>query len=81
MKGREEYRVNWFLVIVELCRHGYSMVAIAEAVDTPKSTVQGWKQGAEPKHCDGEVMISLWCQVTGTARDSLPMISRYDWRA
>jgi hypothetical protein len=81
MQGRDDSRVNWFQVIVELCRRGYTHGSIAAAVDTPKSTVQGWKQGAEPKHCDGERMIALWCQVTGMGRDLLPRISRYDWRA
>ncbi|BAO29388.1 hypothetical protein [Sulfuritalea hydrogenivorans] len=73
--------MNWFLVIVELCRRGFTHSSIATSVGTPKSTVQGWKQGAEPKHCDGERMIALWCQVTGLDRSGLPKISRYDWRA
>jgi hypothetical protein len=78
---RDDLRVNWFLVIVEMSRRGYSDTAIAGAIGTPRSTVRGWKQGAEPRHADGERMILLWCQVTGMERDTLPKISRYDWRA
>lgn len=74
-------RVNWFLVIVEICRRGYSDMAIADAIGAPRSTVRGWKQGAEPRHADGERMILLWCQVTGTDRTKLPRISQFDWRA
>lgn len=81
MNDRDDLRVNWFLVIVELCRRGYTHMTVAAAVGVPKSTVQGWKQGAEPRHSDGERMVMLWCQVTGLDRDSLPKVSRYDWRA
>lgn len=81
MQEQKDIRVNWFLVIIELARRGYTASAIGTAVDHPKSTVLGWKQGAEPKHCDGEKIIDLWCSVTGLGRDQLPVISRYDYRA
>lgn len=81
MNVRDELRVNWFLVIVDMSRRGYSDTAIADAIGTPRSTVRGWKQGAEPRHADGERMILFWCQVTGMGRDTLPKISPYDWRA
>lgn len=81
MNRVDDQRVNWFLLIVELCRRGYTHSTIAAAVGSPKSTVQGWKQGAEPKHSNGERMIGLWVRVTGMGRDTLPKISRYDWRA
>lgn len=81
MQRREAPRVDWFQVIIGLERAGYSHSAISAAIGAPKSTVQGWKQGAEPKHSDGENVISLWCQVTGLKREQLPTIGRYDFRA
>lgn len=80
MKKQNEPVVNWFQVIIDLCRKGYSHAAISAAVDAPKSTVQGWKQGAEPRHSNGEKLIELWCQVTANDRERLPTVGRYDWR-
>jgi len=36
----------------------------------------GTSQGAEPKHADGERLISLWCEVTGGNREDAPTVSR-----
>lgn len=74
-------RVNWFRVIVDLCTlHAYTHSLIAMAVGAPKSTVQGWKQGATPKWEDGERLVCLWSQVTGKGREELPRVSAFDWR-
>lgn len=52
-------KIDWFRLIVDLCHHhGYTHSTIAAAVGAPKSTVQGWKQGATPKYEDGERLIS-----------------------
>lgn len=78
--GKDE-KVDWFRVIMDLCRKGYTHSTIAAAVGAPKSTVQGWKQGAAPKWEDGERLIDCWTQVTGKTRDELPIVGRFDWRA
>ena len=81
MKERHIPGVDWFKLITELCtKHGYTHALIAMAVGAGKSTVQGWKQGAEPSHRDGESLIAIWCQVTGRPRDDTPKISPFDWR-
>lgn len=72
-----ELRVDWFRIIVDLERAGYSHAAIGSAIDCPKSTVQGWKQGATPKFDDGDLLIVLWCAVTKNGRESVHRVPRY----
>jgi hypothetical protein len=71
-------KIDWFRIIVVLCnRHGYTEKRIGGAVDTPRTTVQGWKMGATPKYEDGERLIVLWEQVTGESRETVPKVKRY----
>lgn len=72
--------VDWFRVIVDLSRCGYTNKSIAMAVGAGKSTVQGWKQGSTPAWDEGDRLICLWQQVMGKGRDHLPMINALDWR-
>lgn len=75
-------KVDWFRVIVELCNaHGYTHSTIAAAVGSPKSTVQGWKQGSTPKFEEGERLIALWCQVTRKGRETVHRVRRNSYRA
>ncbi|MDO8298457.1 hypothetical protein [Lacisediminimonas sp.] len=72
-----ETRVSWFRIFNDLKVRGWSVYRIEEHLDVAKSTMLGWKAGAEPRHADGELLIVLWIQVTGEARDALPLERRY----
>ena len=74
-------KIDWFRVIVDLERSGYSFTSIATVIDVARSTIIGWKQGAAPRWEDGECLLDLWMTVTKNGRDGLPVISRYDYRA
>lgn len=63
-------RIDWFRVIVDLGIHGWVPDRIAEHVGVRRSTVYLWKQGGEPRHCDGEKLLQLWRNQTG--RDQAP---------
>ena len=65
-------RVDWFRVLDDLKRLGFSLYAIEAQVSITKSTLIGYKQGSEPKHRDGERLIGFWCQSTNRAREELP---------
>lgn len=65
-------RVDWFGVLLALQRHGIPTASVADQLRIPRSTILGWKQGAEPKHRDGEALVSLWASVTGQAHDDVP---------
>lgn len=81
MTPSDEMRVNWFRIIVNLNRKKLSTRAFAAMLKIPRSTIDGWKQGAEPKHSDGERLISLWCKTLGRVRAEVPMVSVFDFRA
>lgn len=80
MSGRQT-KVDWFRVIVDLERAGYSFTAISTVTGVARSTIIGWKQGAAPRWEDGECLLDLWMTVTKNGRDGFPVISRYDYRA
>ncbi len=66
--------ILWWRVIVDLEQSGYSHAAIGAAIDAGRATVERWKNGygIEPRHEDGERLISLWCAVMALRRDELP---------
>jgi len=71
-------KIDWFRLIVELCTvHGYTHALIAMSVGAGKSTVQGWKQGANPRWDEGERLIALWVMVTGNGRENVHRVKRY----
>lgn len=65
-------RVDWFGVLLALQRQGIPTASVADQLRIPRSTILGWKQGAEPKYADGEALVGLWARVTGNARVDVP---------
>lgn len=80
--GQNE-KIDWFRIIIDLCsdKHGYTHATIGAAVGAPKSTVQGWKMGAEPRWKDGERLIHLWTSVTRNSRETVPTVGRHSYKA
>lgn len=74
-------QIDWFQVITVLLRRGYSLSSVASHISVPKSTLIGWKQGAEPRYSEGERLISFWVQVTGSDRAAVPTVAISDWWA
>jgi len=73
--------VDWFQVITGLSRAGYSSQSVADAVGVARTTLIGWKQGAEPRYTEGDRLVLLWCEITGKDRTQLPMVTPSDWWA
>lgn len=69
-------RVDWFGVLLALQRHGIPTASVADQLRIPRSTILGWKQGAEPKYRDGEALTDLWSQVTGNALEAVPRVGK-----
>lgn len=67
-------RVDWFRLLDDLKRAGNSLYDIEGKIEIPKSTLIGYKQGSEPKHCDGEKLITFWCKVTCRHRTEIPLV-------
>ncbi|MBD9459133.1 hypothetical protein IB241_15730 [Pseudomonas sp. PDM05] len=78
---KTEKRVDWFKVITGLTNTGYSLNTVSAAVGVARTTLIGWKQGAEPRYTEGERLVSFWSQVTGRDRSKLPMVAVGDWWA
>lgn len=81
MLPANDERTDWFRVIVDLERAGYSHCSIASVCGVSKRTVGGWKQGSSPKFDDGKLLLRLWETVTGNGQESAPRISRYSHHA
>lgn len=64
--------IDWNDVFLGLQGEGYTMHDVAALVRIPRSTLMGWRAGAEPRHQDGETVIKFWTEATGRARESLP---------
>lgn len=79
-KTREE-RVDWFAVLNDLNRAGFPNSQVATATAIPRQTLCGYKDGAEPRHQDGETLLAFWMQVTGKDRAETPVISVFSFLA
>lgn len=71
--------IDWFRVICDLKKFNLSHNDIKNITDIPVGTLSGYKQGAEPRHSDGEKLVKLWCVATGGSRGDLPKISKDKW--
>lgn len=57
-------RIDWFRILTDLRVQGYSLYAVAEQTGIPRKTLDGYRnQDAEPRHCDGELLLALWERV------------------
>jgi len=65
--------IDWWQVVVDLERAGYSHASMAAAVGVPRTTLIGWKNlGAEPGFTNGERLVLLWAAVTSQATEAAP---------
>ncbi|WP_134044422.1 hypothetical protein [Paraburkholderia caballeronis] len=57
----------------ELRRAGYTASDVAAFTGIPKSTLLGYKNlGTEPDHWGGDVVLGIWSDATGRARNDAP---------
>lgn len=70
-------RVDWFRVLVDLDRAGFPLSDVADQAEIPRTTMLGWQQGREPRHADGETLLSFWAAACSKSRDEVPMTEDY----
>lgn len=70
-------RIDWFRVLADLNYQGLRSQQIADRIQVARTTVVGWKQGAEPKHADGETLLELWVAITGKPRKYAPRVQPF----
>lgn len=64
--------IDWFRLVWDMVQRGHTVVEIAEAIVARESTVRLYLAGAQPKHWRGELLLQMWCDVTGRRRDEAP---------
>jgi len=57
--------IDWYRILVQLHQRGWTAKRIAEHLGVTEARVRGWRQyGHEPRHHDGEALLSLHRAVT-----------------
>lgn len=67
----DEKQTDWFRVITDLNRSGWTNEIIAKELGTGRTTIIGWRDGAEPKYYDGKRLLDLWNVVVFSSRPQL----------
>jgi len=72
-------RIDWFRVIVEIQRSGWSLDRIAFEMQRSKGSISNLKNipGTEPRFHDGMKLLGLWCDVTGKQHTDAPTTELY----
>jgi len=52
--------VDWFRILADLRRAGYTQCTAAKALHVPRSRVRDWAAGMSPRYEDGRALIFLW---------------------
>jgi len=70
-------RIDWFRILDDVRREGFSLYEVAYYTSIPKSTLLGYKNaGHEPDHSTGDVILRFWSQVTLRNQGDAPRIPR-----
>lgn len=71
-----ERRVDWWRVIVDLERAGFTHERVAAVCMRSKPWVANLKNtpGTEPRYRDGRVLLSLWTEATSRGFEEVPCL-------
>ena len=68
---KQEYvyprRVNWVQVIEDIYNAGINYNQISKQLGVGWSTVQGWRNGNEPRHSTGSSLLLIHTRACGSA--------------
>lgn len=70
------YVTDWEAIIDGLRRRGLTFSQLASATDIPRSSLERYRDGACPKHPEGERLLGFWCSFTLAHRDDAPVRPR-----
>ena len=74
-----DQRIDWFRILADLKRLGFSQYAVAEKTGIARETVRDWFcRTKEPRHSAGERLIAFWMAEMERPRESLPMFDPFD---
>jgi hypothetical protein len=69
-----ERAVDFSALLFDLRRGGYGVEAIAMHANLSRSAIRNYCAGnTTPLHPHGERLIAVWCELSGSPRDAVPM--------
>lgn len=74
-------RVDWFRVMDDLKRLGFSLREIERETGIGLMSLHRYKAGGTPSFDTGEDLVEFWCTVMNRPPESVPRIDPYDFRA
>lgn len=70
-------RIDWFRILEDVGREGFTLYDVAHYTTIPKSTLLGYRNlGAEPRHAVGDALLAFWSQVMGRPVSDAPRVAR-----
>ena len=63
---------DWFRLLWDMVQHGYSLSEVSRKTGIAIMTIYGYRDGSQPPHWRGELLIELWCAVCDKARVDVP---------
>lgn len=77
---KKNERIDWFRVIVDIERSGWSLRKLGAEVGVPHSTLQGWKlEHGRPKFEESVRVIVVWGERTKLPVEQVPRKNMYAW--
>ncbi|KVX62458.1 hypothetical protein [Burkholderia stagnalis] len=64
-----DQRIDWFRILADLCHGGISLYKLSRVTSIPRSSLQSYRDGVEPSHSVGSLLLIAWSIKTG--RDPL----------
>lgn len=54
-----DYVCDWFTILADLERSGFPNADVARLIGVPRTTLLGWKSGAQPRWSEGQKLLAL----------------------
>lgn len=75
-------RVDWFRILTQLKKEGYSTYAVSHFTRIPRSNLNNYKlTGTQPSYHHGVCLLQFWAEATGNDTTDAPTISPYSFKA
>lgn len=60
-----DLRIDWFRILADLCHGGSSLYKLSMTTRIPRSSLQSYRDGVEPSHSVGSLLLIAWSVKTG----------------
>jgi hypothetical protein len=66
--------IDWFRVLADLCGDGFSLYKLSRITSIPRSSLQSYRNGVEPSHSVGSLLLIAWAIKSGSDPSEAPTI-------